>query len=180
MSGCWLFVCGPSGAGKDAVIGWTQQALGGDERIVFARRLVTRAAPGGPDHEETSRGALQALYAAGDLAWYWEANGHAYGVRAAYRQHVQAGRLVVVNGSREHAAGLASRPDVRSVLVTADAALLHARLRARARESGAAVAQRLARNEQVPQPRAERIIVNDGPVAAAGAALHEYLMEICP
>jgi phosphonate metabolism protein PhnN/1,5-bisphosphokinase (PRPP-forming) len=118
------------------------------------------------------------MRAAGDLAWYWEANGHGYGVRAAYRQDIARGRVVVVNGSREHAAALAHRQDVRSVLVTAGAEVLRQRLLARGREGEGAVALRLARNATVPQPVAERVIVNDGGLEAAGRALRDLLLEM--
>ena len=43
MSGAWIFVCGPSGFGKDNVIDAAQQTLGDRRDIVFARRLAGSA-----------------------------------------------------------------------------------------------------------------------------------------
>lgn len=178
--GIWVLVCGPSGAGKDSVLGWAQAALAGHGRICFARRIVTRAAGPGSDHDEASPAAMQALRAGGGLAWHWQAHGHHYGVRAAYALQVAAGQVVVVNGSREHALPLAGRADVRCVLVTAPAPLLQQRLQARGREDGAAVASRMARNGHLAPPPADRVIVNDASVAAAGAALRDYLLGLAP
>lgn len=47
MTGAWVFVCGPSGAGKDSVLAWAREALAGRSDIVFARRLITRPAQSG-------------------------------------------------------------------------------------------------------------------------------------
>ena len=37
-AGTWVFVCGPSGAGKDSVIGWARGQLADRPGIVFAQR----------------------------------------------------------------------------------------------------------------------------------------------
>ena len=178
MHGCWVMLCGPSGAGKDSVLSWAQAALEHHSRVRFARRLVTRAAHPGSDHDEIGRAAFQALRQGGGLAWHWEAHGFDYGVRSSYAADVADGRVVVVNGSRAHLLGLAQREDVRRVLVTAPAALLQARLNARGREEAQAVALRLARNAALAPPAAEIEIRNDAGVEVAGAALRDYLLEL--
>lgn len=178
MNGCWVIVCGPSGAGKDSVIGWTQQALRRHPRVRFARRLVTRAPHPGSDHDPVTTAQMQVLRERGALAWHWQAHGHAYGVAASYAADVAAGRVVVVNGSREHALSLADCDDVRCVLVTAPAPVLQQRLLARRREDADAVARRTARNQQLVPPPADCIIANDGPLEQAGAALRDYLLRL--
>jgi ribose 1,5-bisphosphokinase len=178
MSGTWVIVCGPSGAGKDSVLAWAAQRLAPHPGICFAPRLVTRAS--GPDStdEEISRSGLETLRQRGELAWEWGAHGHTYGVRAQYAQRVAAGELVVVNGSRAHANTVAWRRDVRSVLVTAPAALLGRRLRERRRESEQAIAQRMARNAALAAAFADQVIVNDAGLDQAGAALRDYLLTL--
>ena len=178
MSGCWVMVCGPSGAGKDSVMAWARSALDGHPRVRFARRLVTRAAHPGSDHDEIGRAAFGALRESGGLAWHWEAHGFDYGVRGSYAADVASGHLVVVNASRAHLLALAEREDVRRVLVTAPAALLQARLTARGREAAQAVALRLARNAALAPPAAEIEIRNDAGVEIAGAAFRDYLLEL--
>jgi len=176
--GCWVMVCGPSGAGKDSVLAWAAGALAAHPGICFARRLVTRATSASSDHDEVSVSALDTLRTRGHLAWHWEAHGHQYGVRAEYADRVAAGELVVVNGSREHAWPLVGRPDVRCVLVTAPVALLRARLFGRARESAEAVAARMERNRALGGVAADRVIDNDGVLDVAGGALRDYLLEL--
>src|SRR3569833_150302 len=44
-------VVGPSGAGKDTLIGGAREALAGDDRFVFVRRIVTRAGNSAEDHD---------------------------------------------------------------------------------------------------------------------------------
>ena len=176
--GLWVMVCGPSGAGKDSVLQHAQELLHGRPRIVFARRLVTRAAGHGACDAELGREQLRKLLACGGAAWHWQAHGHDYAIDAGYRDLVARGDLVVVNGSREHAAGLRMRADVRTVHVTAPAVTVQKRLLARGREGADAVALRMERNAAMELSDADRVIVNDGPLEAAGAALAAYLEEL--
>ncbi len=178
MTGCWVFVCGPSGAGKDSVLGWARDALALEPRVVFARRLVTRPPQGAADHDEVSPAAFERLRAAGRLAWHWEAHGFHYGVDAAHAAQVDAGRVVVVNGSREHVASLLPDPARRVVLVTAGATHLAARLQAREREDAGAIARRLARNDTLAPLSADLEIANEGPLEQAGRRLTGYLQAL--
>jgi phosphonate metabolism protein PhnN/1,5-bisphosphokinase (PRPP-forming) len=178
MSGRWVFVCGASGAGKDSVIGWAAQALAGAPAIVFARRLVTRAAHPASDHDEIGREAFARRREAGALAWHWEAHGVHYGIDARYAALVAGGRTVVVNGSREHAAPLRGRADVRIVLVCAPCDTVAARLRQRGRETEADVAGRLQRNAALAPLAADCVIDNAGELAAAGRQLAVYLEHL--
>lgn len=178
MSGCWVIVCGPSGAGKDSVLFWTQAALARHPRVRFARRLVTREAQAASDHAPVSAAEMQALRAGGALAWHWEAHGCAYGVPADYAKDVAEGRIVVVNGSRAHALSLADCDDVRCVLVTAPEPVLRQRLEARGREDATAVAERVERNRAQVPPVADCTIANDGALEIAGAALRDYLLGL--
>lgn len=175
--GLWVFVCGPSGAGKDSVIEATRAALAGEPRIVFARRLVTRAAQG-DEHQEISRPGFEQLRAQGGLAWHWEAHGQGYGIPAALARDVAGGRIVVVNGSRAHVASLAGRADVRIAEVTAPPARVAERLHRRGREDAQAIAARIARNAALPLLRADLVVDNGGPLEASAARLAEWLLAM--
>ena len=177
IAGSWVFVCGPSGAGKDSVLEWSRARLAHEPRIVFARRLVTRAAkPDGLD-DETSRQRLRELREGCRLAWHWEANGHAYGIDASYAADVASARIVVVNGSREHATAIADAA-CRRVVVSAPPELLARRLVARGRESSPAVQLRITRNGGLPPFDAELVIENSGELAEAGQRLQRYLESL--
>jgi phosphonate metabolism protein PhnN/1,5-bisphosphokinase (PRPP-forming) len=175
MKGQWVFVCGPSGAGKDSVINSASQLLGKRSDIVFARRLVTRAVHPGTDHDAVSESAFLALLQSGGLCWHWRAHGFYYGIARRYADDVLDGRRVVVNGSRDHVLGLAPSPERRVVEITAAAHQLAARLALRGRDVESAMAERLARNSSLPTLRADCVIVNDAALAVAGQRLADYL-----
>lgn len=173
--GAWVFVCGPSGSGKDSVIASAQQALASRADIVFARRFVTRPAQAGSDHDASTPEAFGALLQTGGLRWHWQAHGFAYGIPSRYGEAVEAGQRVVVNGSREHVQGLPVSPDTRVVHITADPLALAQRLLKRGRDNAEAVARRLERNADFESMRADCVIVNNGELADAGRQLADYL-----
>lgn len=177
-AGCWVFVVGPSGAGKDSVIAWAREHLAGDGRVVFARRLVTRVAGPGSDHDEIGRARFGALLREGGLAWHWQAHGFGYGIAASYAAQVAQGRVVVVNGSREHAAAIPRDAQIRCVLVSATPSVLQQRLQLRAREDQDGVAARMARTAQLPAPVADLRVHNEGALEAAGLQLARYLQDL--
>ena len=182
MIGKWVLVCGASGAGKDSVMAWAQNHLAEQRQVVFSRRMVTRPAQPGSDHDEVSPCCFEQLLEQRALAWHWQAHGFGYGVSTSYAAEVTAGRVVVVNGSREHVNTLghawALGHNVRVVQVLADSHQLEQRLHQRGRDSSHAVAQRLARNSQFADLRAECTIVNNGALADAGLQLAQYLSNL--
>lgn len=180
MSGAWIFVCGASGAGKDSVIASARDLLSARQDIVFARRMVTRPAQPGSDHDPVDEADFLALLRAGGLSWHWRAHGFYYGISRHYGDEVEAGRSVVVNGSREHVNSLASSPGLRVVQVSADAHQLAERLARRGRDASDAVAERLARNTRFTGMQADCVIVNDAELAAAGQRLAGYLACVDP
>ena len=176
MSGIWIFVCGPSGAGKDSVIALAQKTVVERRDIVFARRLVTRPAQTGSDHDPVSESDFHALVQAGGLRWHWQAHGFFYGIAQRYTAEVQAGGIVVVNGSRAHVQCLPHSAEVRLVEVTASPALLAARLAGRGRDTASAMADRLARGAACfGSLAADCVIVNDTELAVAAQRLANYL-----
>lgn len=175
LVGCWVFVCGPSGAGKDSVIALARQALAHRRDIVFAQRVITRPAQPGSDHEPVTAAQFELLRRGGDLVWHWHAHDFDYAVPMRYARQVESGRIVVVNGSREHVQRLSADPQVHCVLVTAPAEQLAARLHQRGRDAPAAVTQRLARSDRLEAVAADLVIHNSGQPDTAGAALRRHL-----
>lgn len=175
MSGAWVFICGPSGVGKDSVIETARQIMGPRPDIVFARRMVTRAAQPGSDHDAVTEARFLELQSSGELSWHWQAHGYSYGIARRYEKDVLADCRVVVNGSRAHVLSLPPSPGLRVVEVTADVQQLANRLLQRGRDSSSAVVDRLARNGSFPGLQADMVIVNDGALADAGRCLADYL-----
>lgn len=175
MKGFWVFICGPSGSGKDSVIDSARQALGEQAGLVFSRRMVTRSVQVGSEHDAVTPAAFSNLVESGELCWHWHAHGFGYGIARHYADVVEAGGTVVVNGSRAHVNGIVASPRVRVVHITASPDLLALRLAQRGRDAVGAITDRLARNGQFAGLQADLVIVNDGPLATAGQRLADYL-----
>jgi phosphonate metabolism protein PhnN/1,5-bisphosphokinase (PRPP-forming) len=178
IQGAWVFVCGPSGAGKDSVIGWARDRLVDDSRVVFARRLVTRPAQVGSDHEPVTCHEFDALLQREQLTWHWRSHGFGYGIPRRYARQVAWGRVVVVNGSREHVACLDPMPGLYHVLVEASEGRLAARLQQRGRDDLESIERRLARNRRFTGIEADLQIANDGELCQAGERLQRYLQDL--
>jgi ribose 1,5-bisphosphokinase len=141
-----ILVVGPSGAGKDTLLGLARSAFANDGRIVFQRRVVTREASSSEDNDEMSPETFRQARMRGDFAVHWEAHGHCYGLPRAVDDEIGAGRTVVANVSRAVVDGMRrAYADVTVVSVTAPPEVLAERLAARARGSDGLIADRLGR-----------------------------------
>ena len=67
LIGCQVFVCGPSGAGKDSVMALARDALAERGDIMFARRMMTRPAQTVADHEPVTAAQSELLPLGGGL-----------------------------------------------------------------------------------------------------------------
>lgn len=163
--GALVLVVGPSGAGKDTLIGAARTALAGDTRFLFPRRVVTRQAMVElEDHDSVDRAEFARLRSCGAYALDWEAHGLCYGVPATIDQAVDDGQVVVVNTSRRVIGRAVEKyPNCRVLVVTADADVRARRLAGRGRESAVDVAARLKREgAPVPEGVAAVTIDNSG------------------
>ena len=167
-----VLVVGPSGAGKDTLLGLAKAAIAGDRNVVFPRRVVTREASQAEDNEQLSPEAFRQAVARGEFAMHWEAHGHHYGLSRAIEDDVCEGRTVVVNVSRTVVDALRrAYADVVVIGVTAPPEILAERLAIRARGSDGKIEQRLGRavdetgapdftihNVGIAQEHAERLV----------------------
>ena len=80
MRGNFVAVVGPSGVGKDSLIGFARDRLEASGRVVFVRRVVTRDADGGSeDHDSMNLEAFAEAEENGAFALNWNAHGLRYG-----------------------------------------------------------------------------------------------------
>lgn len=156
---------------------WAQQRLAKRLDIVFSRRVVTREAQLGADDTAVTPDQFDALRLTGGLSWHWQAHGLCYGISAHYASAVQAGRVVVVNGSREHVQGLATGGDIQVVQILAEPQQLADRLAQRGRDDPQAVHTRLTRNARFDGLRTHYTVYNHGALADAGQQLMTYLTD---
>jgi phosphonate metabolism protein PhnN/1,5-bisphosphokinase (PRPP-forming) len=140
-----VLVVGPSGAGKDSLIDGARRALADDPAIHFARRVITRSAANGEDHDVLDETAFATAERNGAFLLTWRAHGLCYGIPAAAQNHRSDGVTVVANASRAIVDDARRRlAPVHVIAVTAPAEMLAERLYRRGRESGAEWAERLA------------------------------------
>jgi ribose 1,5-bisphosphokinase len=180
MRGTLVLVVGPSGAGKDSVIAGAAALLDRDDRIIFARRLITRAtAADGEAHLAVSPAAFDDLRRQGGLLLHWRAHGFDYGLPQSLAPALEAGRSVVANVSRAVVGDARRRfAPARVVAVSASRATLALRLAARGRESTAEIEHRLDRAGAISPDQADFVINNDGPLEAAVARFTALLRQI--
>lgn len=154
-----VLVVGPSGAGKDTLINGARDALAGDARFVFPRRVVTREAVAAlEDHDSVTPTEFALQEANGAYALSWEAHGLRYGLPAHIVSDIAAGRVVVMNSSRAMvAAARAKFPGTVAVLIEATPVVRAKRLAGRGRESAGEIEARLAREVGDPLPDAVRV-----------------------
>lgn len=173
-----ILVVGPSGAGKDSVLGWARARLDAGSsagHVRFAQRTITRPADaGGEQHIAVDPEAFERLRADGTFALCWSANGHSYGIGQEIRAWLDAGHTVVVSASRAHLPeALRAFPQARVVRISASTHVLRQRLLGRGRESPAEIDARIARAAAFALPQAVEAveILNDGALDTAGEAL---------
>ncbi len=142
-----MLVVGPSGVGKDTLIGGARQALDGDKRFSFVRRLVTRPADIDlEDHISLERDDFARARKAGRFALTWQAHGLDYALPIGVDTDLALGRVVIANISR-HAVpeAIAKYPLCRVIQISAEISLRAARLSKRGRENRDQIVARLAR-----------------------------------
>lgn len=181
MSGTLVYVMGPSGAGKDSLLGYARARLAGTP-VLFAHRYITRAADAGSEnHIALSPQEFAWRSAQGLFALEWQGHELRYGIGGEIDMWLARGATVVVNGSRAHCAVAgAAYPGMTAILIEARPEVLAQRLAARGRESAQQVRDRLARQPAFELHAGARLlrIDNSATLAEGGDALVRALAEV--
>jgi ribose 1,5-bisphosphokinase len=172
------YVMGPSGVGKDSVLGWVR-AHGVSHDVLCAHRYITRPADaGGENHVALSEAEFVSRAHRGLFALTWQAHGLHYGIGREIEHWLDHGVTVLVNGSRDAYPQARDRfPALQPVVITASSETIAARLAARGRESDADIAARLARHDAYQAPRGALVIHNDGSLNDAGDTLLKAITQ---
>jgi ribose 1,5-bisphosphokinase len=156
-----VLVVGPSGAGKDTLLGLAKAACADDRNIVFPRRMITREASASEENEEVSIGTFQEALTRGEYAMHWEAHGHCYALSLAIDDEIRAGRTIVANVSRTVIGAMRrAYADVVVVSITAPPNVLVERIAMRARGSDGKLESRLGRVVEDASAAPDVTIVN--------------------
>lgn len=173
-----FYVMGPSGAGKDSLLGYVRDALPDGAPVAFAHRYITRPADaGGENHVALSPREFAVRAAHGCFCMAWDSHGHQYGIGVEIEDWRDRGLNVVVNGSRGWFPQAAERfPDLVPVAVRVDPAILRQRLERRGRETPAEIEERLSRAAAFDVVHPALVTIdNSGPLEVGGTALLRLL-----
>lgn len=171
--GTLIGICGPSGAGKDTVLRLAMPLLAGNDRLVLARRCITRAPGPGEDNTFLSAEAFAQGVAGNGFLLHWHANGLDYALPGALRDDLAEGRSVLANFSRGIIPAARALPyPLVMIEISASPEVLAGRLARRGREDLAGQQSRLARNAlYAGGVGADHIVLNDGTPEEAAARL---------
>lgn len=173
MTGIFVAVVGPSGAGKDTIIDYARTHLPQDGIYHFVRRVVTRDAHGNTeDHDTLAEADFLKAVERSEFCMHWQAHGLYYGLPASVERVLENGGVVIANLSRKVLPQLAERfPRVAIAHITASPAVLAQRLASRGRETPESIASRLQRQQPVEAGNLPLwTIDNSGEVSDAGDA----------
>lgn len=178
--GTMIVIVGPSGAGKDTLMDYAAAQLSGRPGFHFTRRVITRSCDaGGENHDAVSMHEFNQLEDAGAFAVSWQAHGLKYGIPAAVYRHLEAGEVVIANGSRSalpHFGTAFSRLKVVNIVARPD--VLARRLEQRGRESRDDILRRLERSSLAVAGDFDIITVdNSGAIEDAGKSIMQVLQQ---
>ncbi|QTK80031.1 MULTISPECIES: phosphonate metabolism protein/1,5-bisphosphokinase (PRPP-forming) PhnN [Agrobacterium] len=180
--GTMVVVVGPSGAGKDTLMDYASVQLAGRPGFHFTRRVITRSCDaGGENHDAVSMQEFNRLEDAGAFAVSWEAHGLKYGIPSTVHRHLEAGDVVIANGSRSalpHFGTAFVRLKVLNIVARPD--VLAMRLEQRGRESRDDILRRLERSSLTVAGDFDVTTVdNSGAIEEAGRAIMQVLEQSC-
>ncbi len=181
-----LYLMGPSGSGKDSLLHYARglaQKADFQRPLHIAQRHITRKTSENAQDEQhislSQEAFLQSLEA-GDFVMHWQSHGLYYGIHKNIENLLDAGSVVIVNGSRAYLPTAQQKyPHLTPVLITVDSSVLRTRLQARGRESAQDIEKRLERAhmdisalQSLPHLQC---IDNSGPLSTACATFDRLL-----
>ncbi len=144
------YVIGASGAGKDTLMQYAREKIGGNFPVLFAHRYITRPAnAGGENHIYLSTSEFLLRKSENLFAMDWESHGNHYGIGTEILQWMKSGFNVIINGSRAYLPEASSLfPEMKVILVEVSEAVLQRRLEARGRENSEEIEKRIEHSRQ--------------------------------
>lgn len=175
--GVFVAVVGASGVGKDTLLSYAREHSGALAR--FPRRVITRPAGPGEDHDPMTRDEFSQARSQGAFAVHWQAHGFCYEIPASADAGIHDGLVVVANISRAVVDRLETRYR-RLVVVRVTVPEEVRAKRLRGRETEPVIGQRLARPDPAPGHRIDEVIENDRSLTETGTQLLRVIGDAAP
>jgi ribose 1,5-bisphosphokinase len=145
------FLVGPSGVGKDTLLGQLKRHHYSPHQPLVAHRYITRAVRADDEnHIELADFDFDQRKEAGLFLFDWESHGYRYAIGKEAKKWVKEGQNVIVNGSRKY---LSTAREIYSKLIpiwiTVSEDVLRERLIQRGRETEEEIEARVERNRQL-------------------------------
>jgi len=177
MRGALIYLMGPSGAGKDALLSAIRQA--GPQDLLVAHRYITRPPSPGENHIALSPAEFAVRLHHHLFALHWQAHHYDYAVGVEIDSWLAQGLKVIVNGSRAYLEQARRRyaECLLPVCLTVSLSTLQQRLIARGRENRQQIAERLSRARQAQRmlPHDCILLANDGALTETVAAFQRLI-----
>lgn len=172
-----VLVVGASCAGKDTLIRWATGSLGPELPLRFEKLEITRPLTPADRHAPIDRASFESRRRSGYYVLHWDAHGVSYGVPGSARTALDSGISVVTVASRAAIdRGRALPWECHVLEIRAPFEVLKRRLKARGREAGEDLAERLSRSSQIAVLGANvHVIDNGGALTESGAAFNRVL-----
>lgn len=171
MTGKLFYLMGPSGSGKDSLLGMCRHRLA-DSPLMVAHRYITREPEqDGENHVALTPQEYNNRSERGLFAMEWQANGLCYGIGVEVDLWLAQGCDVLVNGSRAYIDQARERygSNLVPVLVRVNQDMLMQRLLNRGRESLEDIERRVLRAARLAGqvPSDTRVVDNNGELERA-------------
>lgn len=179
VKGRLFYFVGASGAGKDSLL---HRLIASDHKgqFVLAERYITRPASLLDDHREIDLARFEQMRKQGEFLFYWDAHGFRYGIHRDILRDLEAGKSVLINGSREYIdEARAVYPEITVVGIEVPLESIAKRLQARGREKQEEITERLERNKRFNNSleKVDYKISNQGKMEHTFRELSEYLAK---
>lgn len=172
MRGTLIYLMGPSGAGKDALLSAVRRA--GVPGVLVAHRYITRPPAPGENHIALDAAEFALRLHHHLFALHWQAHRYHYAIGVEIDCWLAQGLTVIVNGSRAHLAQARRRyaESLLPICLTVSRSTLEQRLTGRGRENPQQIAERLQRASEAQRllPKDCVLLANDGALSQTLAA----------
>jgi ribose 1,5-bisphosphokinase len=183
-AGALVYLIGPSGAGKDALISGVKDMPAGSREarpLYVARRCITRpAGDSAENHLAMTASEFARARRKGEFVMCWESHGFSYGIGKEIDNWLAVDAVVIVNGSRAYLTEARKiYPRLIPVLVRVDEEILRQRLINRGRETPEEIEERIRRASlAVPDVPGLIVMDNSGSLEKAVLAFSLFIKEL--